>query len=71
MDRMDSRRLTWYISDNAAPPPGVTVAARRLTEDKNAEPQYGDRIPYVIVRGEPHMRLVDRAVSPEELFGDR
>ncbi|KAI0724555.1 hypothetical protein C8T65DRAFT_704388 [Cerioporus squamosus] len=57
-------------SDKVPPPPGVTVAARRMLEDPNDEPQYGERIPYVVVRGEPGSRLVDRAVSPHELFKD-
>ncbi|KZT65126.1 hypothetical protein DAEQUDRAFT_677323 [Daedalea quercina L-15889] len=57
-------------SDKAPPPPGVTVAARRMLEDPNDEPQYGDRIPYVIVRGDPDSRLVDRAASPEELLSN-
>jgi len=55
-------------SDKVPPPPGVVVAARRQLEDPNNEAQYGDRIPYVIARGAPHERLVDRAVAPEELF---
>ena len=59
------------LSDRVPPPPGVTVAAKRMLEDPNDEPQYGERIPYVIVRGEPGSRLVDRAVAPHELFRDR
>ena len=55
-------------SDKGPPPPGVIVAARRQLEDPNNEAQYGDRIPYVIARGGPRERLVDRAVAPEELF---
>ncbi len=42
-----------------------------MLEDPNDEPQYGERIPYVVIRGEPGARLVDRAVSPHELFQDR
>ncbi|KIJ68443.1 hypothetical protein HYDPIDRAFT_124966 [Hydnomerulius pinastri MD-312] len=57
-------------SDKAPPPPGVAVAARRMLEDENDEPQYGDRVPYVIVRGNPQTRLVDRAVTPEELLAN-
>ncbi|KAH9944384.1 uncharacterized protein BXZ73DRAFT_87292 [Epithele typhae] len=57
-------------SDKVPPPPGVTVAARRMLEDPNDEPQYGERIPYVIARGEPGSRLVDRAIDPHELFRD-
>ena len=55
-------------SDKVPPPPGVAVIARRQLKDPNNEAQYGDRIPYVIARGAPHERLVDRAVAPEELF---
>jgi len=54
-------------SDKVAPPPGAALAGRRVIEDPNDEPQYGERIPYVITRGEPGMKLVDRAVSPEEV----
>ena len=57
-----------YNSDKVPPPPGVAVAARRMLKDVNNEPQYGERVPYVITRGEPGMKLVDRAVAPEELF---
>jgi DNA polymerase zeta len=58
------------FSDRVPPPPGVIVAARRQLEDPNNEAQYGDRIPYVIARGAPQERLVDRAVAPEELFDE-
>ncbi|KAI0793498.1 hypothetical protein C8Q75DRAFT_565280 [Abortiporus biennis] len=57
-------------SDKAPPPPGVAVAARRMVQDPNDEPQYGDRIPYVIIRGPPGTRLVDRAAAPEEVLND-
>ncbi|KAF8516147.1 hypothetical protein BU17DRAFT_92979 [Hysterangium stoloniferum] len=55
-------------SDKGPPPPGAVVAGRRVLQDPNDEPQYGERIPYVIIRGEPGMKLVDRAVPPEELL---
>ncbi|KZT30383.1 hypothetical protein NEOLEDRAFT_1237658 [Neolentinus lepideus HHB14362 ss-1] len=58
-------------SDKVPPPPGVTVAARRMMEDEANEPQFGERIRYVIVKGGPHSRLVDRAVAPEELLDQR
>ncbi|CAE6429817.1 unnamed protein product [Rhizoctonia solani] len=63
-------RLGTY-SDKVPPPPGATVAARKLALDPMAEPHYGERVPYVIIRGEPGSRLVDRAVPPEELLKDR
>ncbi|KAH9081664.1 hypothetical protein EDB83DRAFT_2502933 [Lactarius deliciosus] len=55
-------------SDKGPPPPGAVVAARRQFEDPNNEAQYGDRIPYIIARGAPHERLVDRAVALEEFY---
>ncbi|KAF8552653.1 hypothetical protein OG21DRAFT_1415745 [Imleria badia] len=58
-------------SDKGPPPPGVAVAARRILQDENDEPQYGDRVPYVIVRGDPHTRLVERAITPEEFLANR
>ncbi|KAG8906210.1 DNA polymerase zeta [Tulasnella sp. 403] len=58
-------------SDKGPPPPGVVVAARRLKRDPRAEAQYGDRIPYIITRGEPKSRLVDRAFDPLEVLKDR
>lgn len=58
-------------SDKVPPPPGVVVAARRMTEDANAEPAYGERVPYVIVQGPPGSRLVDRALDPLELLNNR
>ncbi|KAF8431632.1 hypothetical protein L210DRAFT_2909742 [Boletus edulis BED1] len=41
-------------SDKVPPPPGVAVAARRILQNENDEPQYGECVPYVIVRGDPH-----------------
>jgi DNA polymerase zeta len=55
-------------SDKAPPPPGAVVAGRKLAADPRSEPQYADRVPYVIARGEPGARLVDRAVGVEELL---
>ncbi|KAG6376574.1 hypothetical protein JVT61DRAFT_1552 [Boletus reticuloceps] len=50
------------ISDKVPLPPGVAVAARRILQDENDEPQYGERVPYVIVCGDSHTRLVERAI---------
>ena len=62
---------SFFVSDKGPPPPGVAVAARRILQDENDEPQYGDRVPYVIVRGDPHTRLVERAITPEEFLANR
>ncbi|ROT41693.1 DNA polymerase family B [Sodiomyces alkalinus F11] len=57
-------------SDRGAPPPGALISARRMLEDARAEPQYGERVPYVVVTGAPGTRLIDRCVAPEELLND-
>ncbi|KAF8640582.1 hypothetical protein AX17_000244 [Amanita inopinata Kibby_2008] len=55
-------------SNKGPPPPGVMVAARRMILDPNSEPQYGERVPYVIIKGPPGSRLVDRAMDPLEFL---
>ena len=62
-------RLGTY-SDRGPPPPGALVAARRILADPRAEPQYGERVPYVVVAGAPGARLIDRCVAPERLLTD-
>jgi len=60
-----------FDSDKGPPPPGVVVAARRMVLDPNDEPQYGDRIPYVITRSTSGGRLVDRAMDPLEFVNNK
>ncbi|KAJ4499668.1 hypothetical protein C8R41DRAFT_33836 [Lentinula lateritia] len=55
-------------SDKGPPPPGVAVAAKRTLLDPGDEPQYGERVPYVIAQGEPGSKLVDRATDPLEFL---
>lgn len=55
-------------SDKGPPPPGAMISTRRMLEDARAEPQYGERVPYVVVTGAPGARLIDRCVSPEDLL---
>ncbi|KAF8898732.1 hypothetical protein BD779DRAFT_1485278 [Infundibulicybe gibba] len=52
------------------PPPGATVAARRMIVDPNDEPQYKERVPYVITRGAT-AKLVDRAFHPLDVINNR
>lgn len=55
-------------SDKGPPPPGALISTRRMLEDARAEPQYGERVPYVVISGAPGARLIDRCVAPEDLL---
>ncbi|CRK15114.1 hypothetical protein BN1723_010541 [Verticillium longisporum] len=57
-------------SDKGPPPPGAMISTKRMLEDARAEPQYGERVPYVVVTGAPGARLIDRCVAPETLLRD-
>lgn len=52
-------------------PPGAVVAGRAMDQDANAEPQYRQRVPYVIVKGEAKLTVRLRARLPRELLADR
>ncbi|CAO2657595.1 Nn.00g037210.m01.CDS01 [Neocucurbitaria sp. VM-36] len=55
-------------SDRGPPPPGALIATKRMLADPRTEPQYGERVPYVVITGAPGARLIDRCVSPEMLL---
>lgn len=55
-------------SDKGLPPPGALISTKRMLEDPRAEPQYGERVPYVVITGAPGARLIDRCVAPDELL---
>lgn len=57
-------------SDKGPPPPGALISARRMLEDPRLEPQYGERVPYVVITGGPGARLLDRCVAPDVLLND-
>ncbi|KAK5230831.1 DNA polymerase zeta [Exophiala xenobiotica] len=57
-------------SDKGPPPPGALISARKMVEDPRLEPQYGERVPYVVITGGPGARLIDRCVAPEVLLND-
>jgi DNA polymerase zeta len=57
-------------SDKGPPPPGALISTKRMLEDARAEPQYGERVPYVVITGAPGARLIDRCVAPEELLNN-
>ncbi|KAL9125008.1 MAG: hypothetical protein Q9217_005731 [Psora testacea] len=55
-------------SDKGLPPPGALISTRRMLKDPRAEPQYGERVPYVVITGAPGARLIDRCVAPDVLL---
>ncbi|KAL7938291.1 hypothetical protein V8C35DRAFT_146512 [Trichoderma chlorosporum] len=60
-------RLGSY-AERGLPPAGALISARKMLKDARAEPQYGERVPYVVITGAPGARLIDRCVSPDELL---
>lgn len=60
-------RLGTY-SAKGVPPPGALISTRRMLEDPRAEPQHGERVPYVVITGAPGARLIDRCVAPDVLL---
>lgn len=57
-------------SDKGPPPPGALISARKMVEDPRLEPQYGERVPFVVITGGPGARLIDRCVAPDVLLND-
>jgi DNA polymerase zeta len=49
---------------------GALVSTKKMMEDHRQEPQYGERVPYVVVSGAPGARLIDRCVAPEVLLNN-
>ena len=39
-----------------------------MLRDPRTEPQYGERVPYVVIAGAPGARLFERCVEPERLI---
>lgn len=60
-------RLGTY-SDKGPTPAGALISTKRMLEDARAEPQYGERVPYVVITGAPGARLIDRSVAPDDLL---
>jgi DNA polymerase elongation subunit (family B) len=51
-------------------PPGAHISKQKMEKDERAEPEYGDRVPFVVVHRGPSHRLIDAVVAPEELIND-
>ncbi|GAA5965048.1 hypothetical protein JCM8115_005696 [Rhodotorula mucilaginosa] len=57
-------------AEGRLPPPGAAVATRAMLDDPRAEPEYGERVPYLMFQAEPGQPQVHRAISPEEFLAD-
>ena len=57
-------------ADKGPPPPGALIATKRMLRDPRTEPQYGERIPYIVIAGAPGAKLYERCVEPERLIHD-
>lgn len=57
-------------SDKIPAPPGALISTRRMLRDPRQEPQYGERVPYVVIAGAPGEALYRRCVEPERLLHD-
>lgn len=59
-------RLGTYAANNKGTlPPAALIAGKAIAADPRAEPRFGERIPYVVVHGEPGARLIDIVVPPK------
>ena len=58
-------RLGTYSGVASTLPPAAVVAGVAIQNDPRAEPKFGERVPYVVVAGQPGARLVDLVMSPE------
>jgi DNA polymerase zeta len=57
-------------SDKGPAPPGALIATKRMLKDPRLEPQYGERVPYVVIAGALGARLFERCVEPERLISE-
>lgn len=55
------------IGSYKQPPPGAVVSTKKMEQDARAEPQYKERVPYVIIQ-ETGSILRERARSPEDFL---
>ena len=62
-------KLGTYRSKKSLPN-GAYIAEQKMAEDEQAEPEYGDRVPYVIVYRKNKTTLRQSSVTPEEAVND-
>ncbi|KAI2804906.1 DNA polymerase zeta catalytic subunit [Blomia tropicalis] len=61
--------LAFYTNQTVMP--SCIIARQRLSKDPLAEPKRKDRVPYVIVSGQPTDRVADLVRDPDELLENR
>uniref|UniRef100_A0A0E0QCI4 DNA polymerase zeta catalytic subunit n=1 Tax=Oryza rufipogon TaxID=4529 RepID=A0A0E0QCI4_ORYRU len=61
-------RLGTYSARASSLPPAAIVATKAILSDPRAEARYGERVPYVVIHGEPGARLVDMVIDPYGLL---
>ncbi|RLN35611.1 DNA polymerase zeta catalytic subunit isoform X2 [Panicum miliaceum] len=61
-------RLGTYSARASTLPPAAIVATKAMLSDPRAEPRYAERVPYVVIHGEPGARLVDMVIDPYGLL---
>lgn len=49
-------------------PPGAIISAKKVANDHRLEPQYKERVPYVVVYDPKRARIKDRVMSPEDFI---
>lgn len=54
-------RLGTYSARHGIVPPAAIVAGKAMAGDPRMEPRYGERVPYVVVYGEPGGGLLKTA----------
>ena len=59
---------SYSTAATASLPPAAIIAMKAMRADPRREPRYGERVPYVVVNGEPGARLVDMVVEPFEFL---
>jgi DNA polymerase elongation subunit (family B) len=58
-----------YLTSRSLPP-GAQISIRKMKKDPRTQPQYGERVPFLVVYGGPKDRLKDQIVSPEEFLAN-
>jgi DNA polymerase zeta len=61
-------RLGTYSARASSLPPAAIVATKAMLSDPRAEPRYAERVPYVVIHGEPGARLIDMVIDPYGLL---